>query len=734
MKYISSFLFSCSLIAGLSACGGGSDSKSNPSPSSNSSVSSMISSSSLPSSSLSSSALSSSSASPEATISAKVSGTVYLKDSDNNSLDLDSPESVKVNLSLLDGDGNVVATGSPQLIKSSGFSGDKGVPFAADISGKNPKTIVINVSTDGFSDYARRFEFSPAVNVTASLKKLQEITIAPSQVTSISGKALDGFNVSVNNSNGNEEIIDGDAGSIADLSVSIPQSALPVGTSSVDVTMQAFNPNDPEEAQSFPGAYQDSTGNKLLSVAFNYTDVKTDGGVSLQKIAQETRDARLVAQKKLGKALSPMQFAKEKSQKAGETLEPVIINRKIPEDSCASLSQLGDANSTQAGFQVPVYTYNTTNGLWDLLGYGTLFDEAGNLVAADQKIFNCAQNTYVLEIEATNEIFLSNWWNLDYPLIFTQPVKLCADLELRDEGNKPLAGNVLLVTDDDDLRSLSAESFVTDANGRVHIEVISLDAGADLSATAHTYNSAIYTGYAQFNVTLSTTCNMSVPPVVVKLEVPEMCKVEGRVINANSSPLAKHFIFAADFSETSNVIPGFALTDADGRYELSLQCKQKYQVIDWYSYIFSYPQSPTTDFEVNVNGAVDLSEVSDNSSSAVMKDLVVSTKPTAYVYPTDDSVTQVSLLVVYAGTDFPLTYSFSIRDKNSAVLGQYSGTITEEDFKIDGAEGFGYAEIKIDHHLTDEQIKDPTGYTAVGEIKDSKNVVGQINSIYQGQQ
>lgn len=645
-----------------------------------------------------------------------------------------SPESIKIKLSLLDSQGNEVATSSPTLVDMGGFASDKGVPFSAEIAGANPKTLVITVSTPGFSDFARRFEFSSAVKLTASLKKLQEITIAPSQVTSISGKALEGFNVSVNNSNGNEEIIEGDAGSITDLSVSIPQSALPVGTSSVDVTMQAFNPNDPEEAQSFPGAYQDSTGNKLLSVAFNYTDVKTDTGTSLKQIAEGARDERLALQKKSGRALSPMQFAREKSQKAGETLEPVIINRKIPEDSCASLSQLGDANSTQAGFQVPVYTYNTTNGLWDLLGYGTLFDETGNLVAADQKTFNCAENTYVLEIEATNEIFLSNWWNLDYPLIFTQPVKLCADLELRDEGSKPLAGNVLFVTDDDDLRSFSEGSFVTDENGRVHVEVISLDDGLDLTATAHTYNSALYTGYSEFNVALSTTCNMSQPPVVVNLEVPEMCKVDGRVINTNSSPLAKHYIFAADFSETGNAIPAFALTDADGRYELSLQCKQKYQVIDWYSYIFSYPPSPTMDFEVNVNGAVDLSEASDNSSSAVMKDLVVSTKPTAYVYPTDDSLTQVSLLVVYAGTDFPLTYNFSIKDTNSAVLGQYSGTITEGDFKIDGEEGFGYAEIKIDHHLTDEQIENPLGYTAVGEIKDSKGVIGQINSIYQGQQ
>ena len=668
------------------------------------------------------------------TKSAKVSGTVYLKDTNNVDLDLDSPESVKVNLSLLDGQGNVLVETSPKLIDPQGLSADKGVPFAAEISGANPATIVINVSTDGYSDYSRRVEFESDVSFTASLKKLQELTIAATQVTSISGKAVEGFNVSVNNSNGNEQIIEGDAGGIADLSVSIPQSALPSGTSSVDVSMQAFNPNKPDEAQNFPGAYEDSTGNKLLSVAFNYTDVKTDGGLSLQKIAQDTRDARLIAQKKSGKAISPMQFAKQNSQKAGVDLEPVIINRKIPEESCPSLSTLGDANPTQEGFQVPVYTYNPNNGLWDLLGYGTLFDEVGNLVPADQKTFACATTAYVLEIEATNEIFLSNWWNLDYPLVFNQPVKLCADLALRDEGDRPIVGSQLFLEDDDAVISFSRENFVSDADGHVHIEVISFDGGTDLTATAHVYNSSFYSAYSEVPVTLSTTCNMSKPPVVVPLSIPEMCKLDGRVVNADGVPLAKHYIIAADFEGEGAVIPGFGLTNADGRYDLSVQCKQKYQVIDWYSYIFNYTNSPNlpNSFEANVNGSVDLSEVSDNSTTVSMKDLVVSSKPIGYVAPTEDSVTQISLIVYYVGADFPLTYNFAVRDKNSTVLREYSGTVNKSDFIVDDEVGFGYAEIKINHNLTEEQIEDITGYSAVGEIKDSKGGTGQIYSVYLG--
>jgi len=732
MKNTLGSLLILSTIGVLSACGGGSGSKSNPTSPPATSVSSSVLSSSLPSSNLSSSILSSSSSSNSTSSSSqvkkstKISGNIYLKEDDVNQ-DVDSLELVKVTLSLLDSENKVIATSSPTLITPP-IGG--GIPFTADIAGNNPQTIVVNVSHDGFSDFARRIEFTPDVNLTVTLKKLKQLIIAPTQVTSVSGRELEGFNVSVNNSNGNEEIVEGDAGGVTDLSVSIPQSALPDGTTNIDVTMKAFNPNDPEDAQSFPGDYQDSAGNKLLSVAFNYTEGTTNTGVSLQKIAQDERDARLAAQKQSGKTISPLQFAKQKSQKSGKALEPVIINRKIPEASCASLSQLGDASSADEGFQIPVYTYNTTNGLWDLLGYGTLFDDVGSLIEADPKKINCSTTTYVLEIEATNEIFLSNWWNLDYPIFFQQPIKLCADLTLQDQGNKPVVGSALYPMDDDELRSFSAKSFVTDANGNVHIEIISLDGGADLTATAYVYNASFYSGYQQIPVKLSTTCNATATPVIVQLDIPEICKVDGRVVSPTGSPLAKHYVVATNFTDDT-AIPGFALTDADGRYELSLQCDKKYQVFDVYNYIFDL-SGISTDFEANVNGTADLSEASDNGSSAVMKDLVFSAKPIAHVGLLENSVSQISLFVVYEGTDFPLTYNFAVRDGNSKVLKNYSGTVNESDFVLDDNDvGFDYALIKINHDLTDEQIKDIRGYSAVGEIKDSKGVTTQISDKYE---
>src|SRR5690606_15364753 len=175
--------------------------------------------------------------------------------------------------------------------------------------------------------------------------------------------------------------------------------------------------NEPEDAQLFPGAYADSDGNNLVSVAFNFTEINTATG---EPLVQAMRKAR---QQKVAKAGGLHKVAED---------EPVIINRQIPLQSCRLLECLGDSDPLTAGFQVPVYTYNPNSGVWDLIGHGTIYNEAGVMSLEDQKIFDCENQNYYLEILVTNEIFLSEWWNLDYPLTFSQPVNFCARIQIKN--------------------------------------------------------------------------------------------------------------------------------------------------------------------------------------------------------------------------------------------------------------------------------------------------------------
>ena len=76
------------------------------------------------------------------------------------------------------------------------------------------------------------------------------------------------------------------------MSISIPASSLPAGTQSINAAIKTYDPNNAKDAQYFPGSYADSTGNGLVSVAFNFAQVTTNSGESLQALAENARIAR----------------------------------------------------------------------------------------------------------------------------------------------------------------------------------------------------------------------------------------------------------------------------------------------------------------------------------------------------------------------------------------------------------------------------------------------------------
>jgi hypothetical protein len=675
------------LILSLTACGGGSsktERDNSPGVTSTSSSSSLLSSNSSLTSSMSSaitsssiiSTSSSSSSSSVTVLSAKVSGTVELRDAGGEIMDIENPDAVVVNVALLNSEDQEVASNSFSLLDPV-LQLDDSLPFAGEVKGDNASYLVVTVSAPGFTDYARRFELQEELNLRATLSQLPVETIPPSQITTVSGTSVSGFNFSVDG--GAPQNAAGQTG-VPELTVSIPQSALPAGTSSLDVQMRAFNPNNPDEAEYFPGAYEDSAGNKLLSVAFNYTDITTNTGASLQKLAQKTR------------ALRQKTSASTQAQVAAEAqAEPVIINRKVPNESCAALKQLGDSSSELAGFQVPVYTYNPDTGLWDLLGQGTLYSADGTPVASDFTAFDCNSTAYVVEIKVTNEIFLSNWWNLDYPLVFNQPVKLCADLQLLDEANQPITGGYIYVSDDDDDRSISAETFTTDEQGNVRIEVYALDGNAvDTSAQLVLYSKNMFTSVT-LPITLSTSCPAQVQ--VVKAAVPSLCKVQGRVLDQDGKPMADAVVLAGNLVEVEEQLtPALGVSDAQGFYQLDVACDRNYQVFEYLSLLMNYlePQWLNNTHNFNVNGTVAASEVTDNGTTASLQDLMADhSKPLAYVFNEDEDPTKLRLQFLYAGEAYPLSYEFDVLNlQTNQVIGHFSGSLTKDDLEPVNSEDY----------------------------------------------
>ncbi len=718
------------LIAALSACGGGggsddpqvsSSSSSQSSVVQSSSSSSVVSSSSSSSSSqtvsssLSSVASSSSSSATGNELTVSVSGNLLVKDEDGEIDEGAEDEDISISLSLLDDNQLVLKSNDSEVV--SGEDGRFG--FSDQVSAANAKFVVVHISKPGYTDFARRFDVEEKIELQAEISELPTTFVEVAEAETISGEVVNGFNFSVTDNLLGES----DSGYGKELSVFIPQSALPEGTEEIEVQMKAYDPTDPEEAAYFPGAYEDSDGNKLLSIAFNYTEVKTDQGVSLQQVARQARQERIAAQK-AGRL--------QKTQAS----EPVIINRMIPTESCRALATMGDSDSNTAGFQIPVYTYNPNSGLWDLLGQGSVFNEDGELLASNFTDFDCDSVDYMLEIKVTNEIFISNWWNLDYPLVFEQPVTLCAKVKLLDQGNSPLAGTYVYAFDDDENRSFSASGFVADVEGVATISLVKLNSNdPDSSVTLSTW-SPVDGSMLEKTIELSTeACMESAPVIPVQLSIPSRCEVKGTLVDKNANPLPNGLMLALadndDLSET-NYATEFAFTDEQGKYSLSLFCEQNYKLADyvtWVSNIDFATGEQSSLPNVNVNATTGTDEISDDGKLVQFKNLVSAPKPWGMIFNVEGSSEFLEANIYYSGEDFPLTYSFDLIDADTeTVIKHFEGSVTEAEFTEDG--DFSFANIQIRHGIELPPETQYLSYQISGEIKDAKDIKGKLWGIF----
>ena len=654
------FRFSAAIaVIGLTACGGGSDdkpAKSSSSSSISSSVvavsssapSSVVTSSVAPSSVAQSSMLSStvsSSSAPAVTTLLKVDGAISAFDEDGMAVSLDE-ELVAIEVHLLDKNDQPIQTQSPNAI---GYEGEQGLRFSTDLNGANEGTVAVTVSYPGYTSYSRKLSAGEPVVIDAKLQFVPVQTVVVDQMTSISGVAVDGFNINVSADNDDQQS--------DSMQIQIPTSLLPEGTASLDVAVRTFDPNDENDKEFFPGAYADSDGNQLVSVAFNFAEINTDTGMPLQKAMRKAR------QEKIAKAGGAHKVADD---------EPVIINRQIPAASCRLLESLGDSDSLSPGFQVPVYTYNSGSGVWDLLGHGTIYSEAGEKISETQQEFNCDTTNFYLEILVTNEIFLSDWWNLDYPLTFSQPVDACARIKMNNPEGEVLAGIVGFVWDNNGDVDFATASFTTNEEGIADIKVA--QTGAETQATVYVYDTKNFT-YLKKTIVISSEC--TAPSVqVIELDRPAMCSVEGSLTFKNGAPVERELVYA--FTATDSLAAGFAygISDENGKYRLSTACKNEYNVAPLTS-LFLGQGNTISWMSINVDGTVQAAEQSDDGKSMLMKpmqlDYVQPFVTGYYSYETNQAT--VEFISHFAA--FPMSYSVTVRSQDGATsYGTFTGVVT----------------------------------------------------------
>lgn len=392
------------------------------------------------------------------------------------------------------------------------------------ILSNNGGYIVINITKPGFASYSKRLNFEkPAdVNIQAILDAVTTaiFPVSGDSITiSSTGKKVVKIALFKDERTGKQTIVKGSAialrkqqGNTPVLEIEIPAEPLEqAGISTLRADLASFNPVT--DSESFPGQFADNYGNQLVSVAFDYINITDDLGQNLGSLMAVAR-----AQGRLKKALAD---------------DPTYITRQIPPGVCKNL--LRDAACAEEdakgrckkvkkddkdagkddGYQVPVYTYNPRNGEWVLLGFGQL-DVNGDGVwndndpqavgdifpvnnpdgKIDHKDYQqyCKNkenegNYLTVIIKITNEDFLANWWNLDYPLIFEPPKELCIVKTFKDDAGNPLEGLWTYLYDDDSIVSFSSVWGSTDSSGKVKLTTVLTDStDTDRTAKIGFYN------------------------------------------------------------------------------------------------------------------------------------------------------------------------------------------------------------------------------------------------------
>lgn len=526
-----------------------------------------------------------------------------------------------------------------------------------DPSGKlaNGGYLVVTVTADGHASTSSRipFDSAPPTEVTVPTASLVEVTeqvqTAGTALTAADGSAVYTFGI-VRYADGTRKALAGRAfasarkaaGAISELEVKIPGGSDGVTAGDTLVgRLSSFDSSNATDTQSFPGAYADTQGNRLVSLGFDYINITDGNGVNIGDKASAARAARAASGGPRKAAIN--------------WTSPTVVTRWLPTGSAANLLRdacndpdnatdvpiadttsncaalrkaFDDGNITvdeaRLGFNIPIYTYIPSKGAWELFGIGTLMqDYAGDVLlnsevpdsnsdgkvnAADFQAYAAANQVYV-RVYVTNEVFQNQYWNLDYPLIFEQPVEYCVRGSFKNDVPEALSGQSVTLYDDDNDTSFSRGHAYSDKDGNYRISVIRTSStDTDITAKVAWYNP--YTNsYDAANVTLGTSPNCATQNITVAK--PQLGTVKGRIVDELGGAVADQWVWV--YSTNGDYASG--RSGSDGRFEFEVKRNVAY------NYYLGYDYSAKGSF--NIDGSAVTPEASDASNIVTLDDLVL---------------------------------------------------------------------------------------------------------------
>ncbi len=535
--------------------------------------------------------------------------------------------------------------------------------------------VVVNVRRDGFTDYSTRVDFTsrpesiriPDAELSSVITSVanvgESITAGANKGSFVMGivRMRDGSRKAMA---GKQYLAAKAAGEDSDMEIEIPADTL-TGVTSIRAQLQTFDSSDADDARRFPGSYTDSRNDaqgrpiRIVSLGFDYMNLTDDSGQNIGAAAKAARVARGLKKAAVNWA-NPTIVTRWLPQGSLNNLlqdacnDPVKADVAIPDNTsdCAAMRKAYDDGSptrdellgdeARDGFQVPIYTYDPNTGRWDLFGIGTLVrnynGDASSMVTWAQvgdhngdEVINTADfrsyaaaNQLNVRIYVTNENFQRQYWNLDYPLVFTDPVELCVQGKMtRSDTGAAIAGQYLSLSDNDAVQTFSYGSGSTNASGDYKITVL-LQSEATDSATDREGRLGYYDRFneewKEIDPALLGASPNNCATQNITITPPVQATVEGQVLDESGAPKSGQSVYGYGGNRRFSAVSG-----SDGSFSAEVRQGAEYDV-----YISN---GFTSIGKFMVNGAVANLENQDNNTLVVLNDIVLANRaPYAYGY------------------------------------------------------------------------------------------------------
>lgn len=540
------------------------------------------------------------------------------------------------------------STGTPRL------------KFNSDVAVDGAKSLLINITYPGFASYARRIEVQPLIFVDALLSKASALTSPVKTGTFVlrSGEAVEGVQLDLTDS----------------LTITIPAGLLP--SQALTAWATSFDPNSPAEAIYFPGQYANLYGEPLTPTAFDFIALANSNGAPLDLIAGE---------------------------------KSVMVSRVLPASSCATLNNLGDSNSQQIGFQVPMYGFNGAKALWELVGEGTLYNSDGSLLST----LNCPAKVWV-EGAVAGAVINKQWVSFSFVQKPVAPVAYCASVQINNAQNEKLAGIYGLISATN-AGQFTPVYFTTGADGSARIEIAATGTTESIPAKLSLVND----GVVNADVVLTPNCTNPAPQAVA-VNRPRLCQIQGQVTDTNGEPLLEYPVVAKAIKNATSVgLFDFAITDKQGIYWLNVACKEEFSLN-----FIRFTESQLTLLGVAVDDKVAGIEVKDDGQTAYVSSTKVTTVATGIstaVYSLSSGELTISLISSHGS--FPLAAKLQVVNAKKEVVAPINASVQDSANLGENSPNWIYGSGQLVQKIN---LGDGKELKILGSLTDAKGKITQI--------